>query len=98
VQQWHNVPHYAEAVAQYAANHQGQALPGYVGNRPYANDGRGATQVLPRTTTNGNSITYREYDVHPYTPGVNRGPERVVIGSDGSRWYTANHYSTFTQF
>ena len=101
--QWvvHNcggVPSEAEQAADYAQANNGAAQPGYVGNRPFANDGRGGGQVLPRTTPDGQPITYREYDVNPYTPGVNRGAERVVIGSDGSRWYTDNHYRTFTQF
>ena len=61
------------------------------------NDGRGGGQVLPTTTPNGTPITYREYDVHPYTPGVNRGPERLVVGSDGRAYYTGDHYGTFTE-
>lgn len=93
-----NVPPYAETAVQYAANHQGQAQPGYIGNRPYTNDGREGTQVLPRITTDGNPISYREYDVHAYTSGVSRGAERILIGSDGRRWYTADHYRTVTQF
>ncbi len=27
--------------------------------------------------------------------GQNRGSERVVIGDDGSVWYTNDHYHTF---
>ena len=96
--QGQNIPSYAETVARYAVNHQGQAPPGHVGNRPFVNSGRGGTQVLPKTTVDGNPITYREYDVHPYTPGINRGAERIVIGNGGCRWYTADHYRTFTQF
>jgi guanyl-specific ribonuclease Sa len=62
------------------------------------NDGRGGGQVLPRFDPKGNPITYREYDVNPYTPGVNRGAERIVIGSDGSKYYTGDHYRTFVRF
>ena len=29
--------------------------------------------------------------------GVSRGRERLVVGSDGSAWYTDNHYRTFRQ-
>jgi len=60
------------------------------------NDGRGGGQVLPRQDAKGNSITYREWDVNPYT-GANRGPERLVTGSDGSAWYTTDHYNSFVR-
>ncbi len=91
-------PSDAVQAADYAASHNGDAQPGYAGNGPFANDGRQGGQVLPRTTPDGTPITYREYDVHPYTRGVNRGQERIVIGSDGSKYYTSNHYQTFISF
>jgi guanyl-specific ribonuclease Sa len=50
---------------------------------------------LPAQSSNGTPITYQEYDVNPYQPGVNRGGERIVVGSDGSKYYTDDHYSTF---
>jgi guanyl-specific ribonuclease Sa len=53
--------------------------------------------VLPQTTPGGDPITYQEWDVNPYQKGVNRGAERLVTGSDGSAWYTNDHYSTFVQ-
>ena len=68
----------------------GAARPGYKGNGTYKNDGRDGEQVLDKTDINGKPITYKEYDVHPYQKGVNRGTERVVIGSDGRSWYTNN--------
>ena len=71
---------------------------GYRGGRTFANDGRGGGQVLPRTKPDGSPITYNEYDVNPYTPGVNRGAERLVVGSDGRSYYTSDHYTTFTEF
>ena len=40
-------------------------------------------------------IKYKEYDVYPYQKGVPRGMERIVIGEDGSIWYTQDHYQTF---
>jgi RHS repeat-associated protein len=70
---------------------------GYRGGDPFENDGRDGGQVLPKTDTGGNAITYREYDVQPYQQGVNRGGERIVRGSDGSTWYTADHYKTFAR-
>ena len=40
---------------------------------------------------NKKGVTYTEWTVP--TPGVHgRGNQRIVVGSDGSRWYTPNHY------
>jgi guanyl-specific ribonuclease Sa len=74
----------------------GKAPTGYKGGRTFKNDGRGGGQVLPKTDSSGNSITYKEYDVNPYQKGKNRGAERLVIGSDGNGYYTNDHYDTFT--
>ena len=74
----------------------GKAPPGHKGGRTFKNDGRGGGQVLPTVDQHGNPITYKEYDVNAYQQGVNRGAERVVIGSDGRAYYTSNHYTTFT--
>jgi len=50
---------------------------------------------LPPTDGSGNAIQYKEWDVNPKQAGVGRGQERVVTGSDGSEYYTADHYTTF---
>jgi RHS repeat-associated protein len=75
----------------------GSTPQGQQGGGQFANDGRGGGQTLPKTDAQGNAISYREWDVNPKQPGVNRGPERLVTGSDGSAWYTSDHYQTFTQ-
>jgi large repetitive protein len=77
---------------------KGSPLPGYKGGSAFANDGRAGGQILPSTTTEGGTVTYREWDVNPYIKGVDRGPERIVTGSDGSAYYTNDHYNSFTQF
>ncbi|WP_219460856.1 ribonuclease domain-containing protein [Nonomuraea rhizosphaerae] len=87
----------AHDTADYVLQH-GSPPPGYRGGRTFANDGRGGGTILPRVDANGNAITYREWDVNPYTRGVNGGAERVVTGSDGRAYYTTDHYDTFTQF
>ena len=46
---------------------------------------------LPTVDMDGNSITYREFDVNNYN-GVSRDGERFIVGSDGSVWYTDSHY------
>ncbi|MGV9709291.1 ribonuclease domain-containing protein [Gordonia sp. NPDC003424] len=50
---------------------------------------------LPKTGKNGSPITYREWDVNPKKPGKSRDAERIVTGSDGSAWYTDDHYQSF---
>jgi guanyl-specific ribonuclease Sa len=90
------VPPKAKAVADNAHS-TGKPFPGYIGGRTFENDGRNGGQVLPRTDAQGNPISYQSWDVNPYQPGVNRGSERVVTGSDGSSYYTDDHYTTFTR-
>ncbi|GEA81425.1 ribonuclease domain-containing protein [Cellulomonas uda] len=69
---------------------KGAPLPGYKGGSVFKNSqGR-----LPETP----GVTYREWDVNPYAKGVKRGPERIVTGSDGSAYWTGDHYNTFVMF
>lgn len=75
----------------------GTAPQGFKGGGSFLNDGRGGGQVLPTADASGNSVTYREWDVNPHVPGVNRGGQRLVTGSDGSVYYTSDHYTTFTK-
>jgi hypothetical protein len=77
-------------VIDYASQHGGAAQPGYRGGGNYANDGRGGTAILP-----GRGVTFREYDVRPFQPGVNRGRERIIIDSRGRAYYTGDHYISF---
>jgi RHS repeat-associated protein len=82
-----------EDVLGYVDSHGGEPPPGYVGGRTFEN----AEGGLPASDSDGNPITYREYDVHPGEPGPNRGVERIVVGSDGSAYFTNDHYTTFTR-
>lgn len=52
---------------------------------------------LPLTDSAGNKITYQEWDVNPKQRNRSRDAERIVTGSDGSAWYTGDHYETFTR-
>lgn len=45
----------------------------------------------------GKPITYQEWDVNPKQRNRSRDAERIVTGSDGSAWYTGDHYETFTR-
>src|SRR5262249_5358538 len=77
---------------KYVDEHK-KAIPGYEGGRVFGNFQR----LLPRKDSNDRPIKYHEWDVNPLKPGVNRGPERLVTGSDGSAYYTDDHYKSFKQ-
>jgi guanyl-specific ribonuclease Sa len=73
----------------------GRGPAGYVGGRQFMNDQRGGTTALPHRDAEGRTVSYHEYDVNPRTQGVDRGPQRLVVGSDGSAFVTADHYVTW---
>jgi guanyl-specific ribonuclease Sa len=75
----------------------GEPPAGYVGGRQFMNDGRGGTAPLPRYDASRRQIVYHEYDVNPHRSGVDRGPQRLVVGNDGSAWCTADHYVSWTR-
>ena len=70
-----------------------KAPPGHEGGRTFHNE----EKRLPQKDKKGNAISYQEWDVNPKVQGVNRGAERLVTGSDGSAYYTNDHYRTFTK-
>jgi guanyl-specific ribonuclease Sa len=70
---------------------QSANAPGTRGGRPYKN----LDQHLPTEDSAGNPITYQEWDVDPKVPDQIRSNQRIVTGSDGSAWYTSDHYETF---
>lgn len=53
--------------------------------------------TLPAKDSAGKAISYQEWDVNPKQPNRSRDAERIVTGSDGSAWYTGDHYDTFTR-
>ncbi|WP_216917316.1 ribonuclease domain-containing protein [Nocardia noduli] len=67
--------------------------PGTKGGEQWMNRGGD----LPRTDADGRAVTYREWDVNPKQRNRSRDAERIVTGSDGSAWYTGDHYTTFTR-
>lgn len=67
--------------------------PGTEGGRRFGNyEGE-----LPAVGDDGQPAAYREWDVNPKKPGRSRDAERIVTGADGSVWYTADHYESFTR-
>jgi dienelactone hydrolase len=70
---------------------QGEAPKGNEGGRTFGNfEGH-----LPKRDADGRPVKYREWDVNPLQAGVNRGAERLITGSDGSAYYSDDHYRTF---
>ncbi|WP_347957702.1 ribonuclease domain-containing protein [Gordonia aichiensis] len=66
--------------------------PGTRGGDTFRNNER----RLPITDSSGRRIAYKEWDVNAKKAGRGRDAERIVTGSDGSAWYTLDHYQTFT--
>ncbi|MFT4125882.1 MAG: ribonuclease domain-containing protein [Gordonia sp. (in: high G+C Gram-positive bacteria)] len=56
---------------------------------------RNSERRLPVTDARGKRLTYQEWDVNPKQRGRSRDAERIVTGSDGTAWYTADHYDSF---
>nr|WP_309230883.1 ribonuclease domain-containing protein [Nocardia sp. SYP-A9097] len=52
---------------------------------------------LPAKDSGGKKISYQEWDVNPKKAGQGRDAERIITGSDGSAFYTGDHYNTFTR-
>lgn len=86
------VPSYVFQTLEHIEKYR-TAPEGYVGGRTFEN----REKRLPLTGPTGKRIHYKEWDVHPKIRGKNRGPERLVTGSDQSAWFTADHYDTFIQ-
>ncbi len=86
------IPDYALEVLSYIRKN-GEAPDGYVGGREFQN----REKRLPAKSQDGKKIRYSEWDVHPKVKGQNRGPERLVTGSDHSAYYTRDHYKSFVK-
>lgn len=85
-----SIPAYVRGTYNYIKQHS-DAPPGYYGGKLFQN----REKRLPIKQKNGLIINYREWDVHPRRDGIDRGAERIVTGSDGTGWYTQDHYNTF---
>ena len=67
--------------------------PGTKGGEQWMNRG---TKLPPKDSA-GKAVTYQEWDVNPKQRNRSRDAERIVTGSDGTAWYTGDHYETFTR-
>lgn len=61
----------------------------------FANDGGSGSGILPSHSADGQPVTYWEWGTVP-SPG-STGGERIITGSNGSVWYTPDHYTTFVE-
>ncbi|MFR3730676.1 ribonuclease domain-containing protein [Lacrimispora sp.] len=86
-----SIPEKAKNIAAQVKAKNGAPPKGYKGEEIYQNMPKEGAQKLPE------GINYKEYDINPYVKGQNRGTERIIVGNDGSVWYTNNHYDTFTK-
>lgn len=86
------IPKKAIAVLNYIKEHQ-KPMQGYVGGRVFSNRER----RLPKADDDGKAIQYQEWDINPKVKNQNRGAERIVTGSDGSAWFTNDHYQSFIE-
>lgn len=62
------------------------------------------TFIIPKKTTVKDFLSdfvslygERKWGVSAYVQGRNRGTERIIIGNDGSAWYTKDHYGSFVR-
>ena len=63
---------------------------------PYEQDGIRLPEPRGEPPRPPPGLLYREYTVP--TPGSpDRGARRLVVGDDGSVYYTSDHYSNFTR-
>ncbi|HJW08828.1 MAG TPA: ribonuclease domain-containing protein [Holophagaceae bacterium] len=80
-----------ETLAYIRAHHE--APPGFEGGRRFGNYER----RLPERDAAGRRIAYQEWDIHPHQAHRSRGAERLITGSDGRAWFTADHYGHFIE-
>lgn len=66
--------------------------------REFANDGRNGSAVLPHHDPLQVPITYREWGTVPHAGNPKPGGERIVTGSDGSIYYSPDHYKSFIKW
>ena len=88
------VPDKVDDLLNQINKNKGNPPNGYKGNKAWDNN----KNQLPTKDSQGNNIIYKEYDVNPTPPkGTKRDSERILIGSDGKKYYTNDHYETFTE-
>lgn len=87
-----SIPEYVYEVLLFIKKND-KAPTGYVGGREFKN----REKKLPKKSETGETIRYREWDVHPKKDGVNRGAERLITGDNNTAYFTKDHYKTFQE-
>jgi hypothetical protein len=77
------------AVEQIAA---GTTRPNVRNPKGFDNDGRGGSARLPVADSDGVYVTYTYHTVNPRPAGGTLDGKRVITGSDGSTWWTSDHF------
>lgn len=77
--------------AGWRGNVSGQT-PGTGAHGEYKNNGKNGSVLLPGKNADGSDIDYYEFDINNKIPGQSRDSERFLKGSDGSVYYTDDHY------
>ena len=72
---------------------KGVPFDNYSGNGKYKN----SNNLLPDLDDVGKQIDYKEWDVDPKIKNQKRNAERIITGSDGSMYYTDEHYENFNK-
>lgn len=71
--------------------HAAQGRPIGVKVKPFGNDGRNQTPVLPRVTPGGKPIGYTELRLRGDTAGRSYANGRVALGTDGKAYLSRHH-------
>ncbi|MCL2012768.1 MAG: hypothetical protein FWG75_08295 [Cystobacterineae bacterium] len=89
-------PHVQDAYEHYETYGWQGTVPGQTPGTQAGGVWQNRDKTLPTTDEEGYSIAYREFDVNSkLPPPATRDAERFVRGSEGSTYYTDDHYSTF---
>lgn len=90
-----NVPPHVRELLEHTDSHRGRPPQGYADGGEYRNHPtQPGGQLLPRVQ-DGSAVDYTQYDVYP--DGVDRGRARMVVGSDGSAYFSNDGCKTFTR-
>ena len=86
-----------DAFAKYEQNDWKGNVPGQTAGTKAGKTYHNQSGSLPSQDIDGTPIVYREFDVNNKAPGQGRDAQRFLVGSDGSIYYTNDHYIRFVK-
>ena len=86
-----------DAFNKYSSNGWKGNVPGQTAGTKAGGTYQNSNNALPTTNSYGGQIKYNEFDVNNKLPNMGRDTERFISGSDGSIYFTNDHYNTFFQ-